>query len=172
MLRLRPFIRQDADAVCGWFRDEKAFQLWSAGKLSGFPLQAEELNAYYDRNADGSLWAFTAFDEEGTAGHVMMRYLDENRQEIRLGLIVVDKNRRGRGYGREMVSMAARYAFDYAGARRVTILVFLENPAAIRCYEACGFRMTAGREPEKFPCMGEEWKLAEMELVKTEAQER
>ena len=29
--------------------------------------------------------------------------------------------------------------------------------------------MTAGREPEKFPCMGEEWRLAEMELVKTEA---
>ena len=76
---------------------------------------------------------------------------------------------RGRGYGRELVSMAARYAFDFAGARRVTILVFLENPSAIRCYEACGFRMTAGREPEKFPCMGEEWRLAEMELVKTEA---
>lgn len=68
-----------------------------------------------------------------------------------------------------MVSMAARYAFDYAGAKRVTILVFLENPAAIRCYEACGFRMAVGREPEKFPCMGEEWRLAEMELVKTEA---
>ena len=65
--------------------------------------------------------------------------------------------------------MAARYALDYAGAKRVTILVFLENPAAIRCYEACGFRMAAGRTPEKFPCMGEEWRLAEMELVKTEA---
>ena len=82
---------------------------------------------------------------------------------------MVAGDRRGRGYGRELVSMAARYAFDFAGARRVTILVFLENPSAIRCYEACGFRMTAGREPEKFPCMGEEWRLAEMELVKTEA---
>ena len=169
MLRLRPFMRGDADAVCGWFLDEKVFHLWSAGKLPGFPLQAEELNAYYDRNADGSLWAFTAFDGDGAAGHVMMRYLDEERREIRLGLIVVAGDRRGRGYGRELVSMAARYAFDFAGARRVTILVFLENPSAIRCYEACGFRMTAGREPEKFPCMGEEWRLAEMELVKTEA---
>ena len=97
MLRLRPFMRGDADAVCGWFPDEKVFHLWSAGKLPGFPLQAEELNAYYDRNADGSLWAFTAFDGDGAAGHVMMRYLDEERREIRLGLIVVAGDRRGRG---------------------------------------------------------------------------
>ena len=132
-------------------------------------MRPEDLNRYYDENEGSSLWAMTAFDEEGIAGHVMMRFLDEKRTELRLGLIVVDGSRRGRGYGREMVSMAARYAFDYAGAKRVTILVFLENPAAIRCYEACGFRMAVGREPEKFPCMGEEWRLAEMELVKTEA---
>ena len=47
-------MRGDADAVCGWFPDEKVFHLWSAGKLPGFPLQAEELNAYYDRNADAA----------------------------------------------------------------------------------------------------------------------
>ena len=169
MLRLKPYARRDAQAICSWFTDERAFHLWSAGKLERFPMRPEDLNRYYDENEGSSLWAMTAFDEEGIAGHVMMRFLDEKRTELRLGLIVVDGSRRGRGYGREMVSMAARYALDYAGAKRVTILVFLENPAAIRCYEACGFRMAAGRTPEKFPCMGEEWRLAEMELVKTEA---
>lgn len=167
MLRLRPYTRQDAETVCRWFPDKKAFELWSAGKIQGFPLTPEMLNAYYDRNAGADLWAMTAFDEEGTAGHVMMRFLDEEKQELRLGLIVVDGGRRGRGYGREMVSQASRFAFDYAGAGRVTILVFLENYAAVRCYEACGFRRTPGKEPELYQCMGEEWHLAEMELRNT-----
>lgn len=166
MLRLRPYTKTDAEAVAGWFSDERAFHLWSAGKIERFPMRPQDLNDWYDRNAGEDLWAMTAFDEEGIAGHVMMRFLDKEKKEIRLGLIVVDGNRRGKGYGRQMVAKASRYAFAYAGAERVTILVFLENPAAIRCYEACGFHMTAGKEPERFSCMGEAWKLAEMELLK------
>ena len=172
MLRLRPYTKTDAPAVCGWLSDERTFQLWSAGKLEHFPLKPEELNAYYDRNAGENLWAMTAFDENGPAGHVMMRFLDREKKEIRLGLIVVDGSRRGKGCGRALVSMAARYAFEYAKAQRVTILVFEENPAAIRCYEACGFHRTAGKEPEIFPCMGEQWSLAEMELTETEMEKR
>ncbi|HIT67600.1 MAG TPA: GNAT family N-acetyltransferase [Candidatus Merdisoma merdipullorum] len=172
MLRLRPYMRQDAGAVLSWLTDERAFHLWSAGKLQRFPAAPEELNAFYDKNADGTLWGFTAFDGERPAGHVMMRYLDEDRKEIRLGLIVVNGQRRGKGYGREMVSMAARYAFDFAGAQRVSIAVFTENPAAIRCYEACGFRRTKGKEPENFSCMGEQWELVELELKKEKREEK
>lgn len=170
MLRLRPYDPSDADKIVSWLPDRKSFELWSAGRFAQYPPSAEELNAFYEKQRGENLWAMTAFDEEGTAGHVMMRYLDPEKKDLRLGLIVVDSRHRGKGYGRRMVSMAADYAFTFAGAERVSIAVFTENQAAVRCYEACGFVRTEGSgNPEK-KCLfkEEEWELTEMELRKTD----
>lgn len=33
MLRLRPYKKEDADAIISWSKDEKAFYKWSAGVM-------------------------------------------------------------------------------------------------------------------------------------------
>lgn len=173
MLRLRPFLPGDARTVAGWLESEHALRQWSADRYRSFPLTAEDMDAYYRREqASGRCWAMTAFDEAGIAGHFTLRYpRAEGLEELRLGFVILDPRRRGRGLGRELVTLAARYALDLAGAERVSLGVFANNSAAIRCYRACGFREVPREEPERYCCMGEVWDCIEMELTGTGAKE-
>lgn len=37
-----------------------------------------------------SFFPMTAFDESGIVGHLIMRFTDENKNELRFGFIIVD----------------------------------------------------------------------------------
>lgn len=163
MLRLRPYKACDAKAVVSWIGDETAFYKWSAGRLGTYPITAEELNRKYDSFACADdFFVMAAFDEKGIAGQVMMRFLDEEKKELRFGFIIVDGSRRGKGYGKEMLKLAAEYAFTILKAERITLGVFENNQPAIRCYKSAGFRET-GRT-ESCSIRGEAWKCKELEL--------
>lgn len=56
-----------------------------------------------------------------------------------LKFIVVDKTKRGKGYGKEMLNLALQYAFQITGAKAVQLNVFNENTLAKQCYEKAGF---------------------------------
>jgi RimJ/RimL family protein N-acetyltransferase len=97
-----------------------------------------------------------------------MRYVDEAKKTLRLGFVIVDDTRRGRGYGKEMIRLSLRYAFDCFGAETVNLGVFENNPAAWQCYRAAGFRDVP--QKEKFVChvCGEDWTVTELEMTKEE----
>ena len=39
----------------------------------------------------------TAFDENGVVGHLIMRFIDEEKSILRFGFIIVDNKKRGMG---------------------------------------------------------------------------
>ena len=173
MLRLRPYKACDAQAVTQWLKDERAFRLWSADRYPRYPITAADLNAYYDKEKQNeTIWAMTAFDETGVVGHFTMRYPQAgNYEEIRLGFVIVDDQKRGKGYGKEMLSLARAYAFDLLKVRKITLGVFAQNTNALCCYRASGFRPVVRSEPEQYNCMGELWNCLEMELIQGEQYE-
>ncbi len=164
MLRLRPFKRTDAKKIVSWFNDSLSFYKWSAGRFGEFPLSAERLCSQYgEESANGTTMPFTAYDEQGVAGHFIIRFLDEELKDARLGFIAIDSVRRGQNLGGEMLSLAIAYCRDFLLAERVSLGVFLNNPAAIRCYEKAGFTAIEGSECE-VEIAGESWSLIEMEI--------
>ena len=167
MLSLRPYKACDAEVITKWLKDEYAFLQWSADRYEKYPITPGDMNAYYDRDKDsGRIWGMTAFDGSEVVGHFTMRFPHEdNLSEIRLGFVIVDSQRRGKGYGRKMVSLAVRYAFDFVGVDKISLGVFENNRTAIRCYEACGFKRVQRETPESYRCMGEVWNCIEMELL-------
>ena len=56
-----------------------------------------------------------------------------------LKFVIVDKTKRGKGYGKEMLNLALQYAFQITGAKAVQLNVFNENTLAKQCYEKVGF---------------------------------
>lgn len=125
------------------------------------------MNMYYDRDKNNRrIWGMTAFDDLDIVGHFIMRFPNEHRfDEIRLGFVIVDDQRRGNGYGKEMLSLAVQYAFDFLKVKKISLGVFENNKAAIKCYESCGFKKVKLENTESYHCMGDVWNCIEMELL-------
>lgn len=173
MLRLRPYKKPDAEYIAGWISDEKQYYQWSADRMKDYPLTAQKLNAYYDEmELLDSIWPMTAIDEEGIPrGQLIMRFLDKEKNDLRFGFIIVDATVRGKGYGKEMLQLAIRYAFDILRVQRVSLGVFANNPVAAYCYASVGLK--EGAEKSRYqvkvtPSTGEEvWECIQLELLKS-----
>lgn len=76
--------------------------------------------------------------------------------------VIVDSEKRGKGYGKKMLILAKKYAFEILKAKRITLGVFENNPSAYFCYKVSGF--SENKEEENFYCdiLGEKWKCIEM----------
>ncbi len=165
MLRLRPYKACDAETIVSWIGDERSFRKWCADRFDRYPVTAEDLNRHYDRMAHSdSFYEFTAFDDTGLLGHMIMRFTDERKKILRFGFVIVDSRKRGMGYGREMLLLAVRYAFDILKAEKITIGVFENNVPAYRCYRSVGFCDMPVIESEVFHILGEQWICRELEM--------
>ncbi len=169
MLRLRPYKACDAEAVVSWTDDETGFRKWSSDRFDSYPITAEYLNRHYDAMAfSDSFFAMTAFDEAGPVGHLIMRFPGENKNVVRFGFVIVDSRKRCMGYGKEMMRLAIRYAFDILRVEKITMGVFENNAPAYRCYRASGLRDVTAQEAEYYQIMGERWKCLELELLRSD----
>lgn len=170
MLRLRPYKPCDAKTIISWCKDEETFRKWTSDRYKSFPITEQDMNEkYIDNNGDcdapDNFYPMTAFDENGIVGHLIMRFTDDIKTILRFGFVIVDSSQRGKGYGREMITLALKYAFEILRVNKVTIGVFENNMPAYYCYKAAGFKDAEG---EKVICevLGEKWAVLELELKK------
>jgi len=168
-LKLRPYKPKDAETIISWIKDERALRLWSSDRYGTYPVTAEDMNyKYIECNGDcaepDNFYPMTAVSEEGIVGHLILRYTDKEKKVLRIGFVIVDDTKRGCGYGKRMIQMATRYAFDMLQAEKVTLGVFENNPSAYYCYKAAGFREIRQEKRYVFDFYGEQWACIEMEV--------
>ena len=168
-LKLRPYKPCDAATIIGWIKDERALRLWSSDRYGAYPVTAEDMNyKYMECNGDceepDNFYPMTAVSEEGIVGHLILRYMDEAQKTIRIGFVIVDDSKRGKGYGKRMIQMAIRYAMDMLQAEKVTLGVFANNPSAYYCYKAAGFEEIKQEKRCVYEFQGEQWSCIEMEV--------
>ncbi len=145
MLRLRPYKSCDAKEIVTWCKDEVSFRKWSGNRWESYPLTEAVMNQKYiecngDCEEEDNFYPMTAFDESGAVGHLIMRFTDEKKTTLRFGFVIVDDAKRGMGYGKEMLQLALKYAFEILKVEKVTLGVFDNNMPAYYCYKAAGFK--------------------------------
>ena len=156
---LRAFTIDDAPVILSWIKDRTAFRKWSADRYPAFPPKPEEMLAQYESDV---IFPFTAIDDDGkVVGHIMFRYPDSSMTVIRLGFVIVDDNLRGKGYGKQLLQLAIQKAIHDFGAKKITLGVLDNNPAAFHCYESVGLKVIG---TESYTIDGEEWTEKEMGL--------
>ncbi len=161
MLRLRPYKKQDAETIVSWIGDERMLRLWSGDRYDQFPISAKDMNRFYmECEKQGDFYEMTALDETGIVGHFVLRSVEENPF---LCFVIVDPKKRGIGFGKEMLSLALRYAFDILRVAKVSLNVFENNESAYYCYKALGFQ-EAEEKSETCRFMGESWNRLQMEI--------
>ncbi|MDO5396186.1 MAG: GNAT family protein [Bacteroidales bacterium] len=165
-LTLRPYQPTDANVITTWLKSEYLMRQWCADRYERFPVTPENMNSYHQQYIDGhNSVALTMVDSEEIVGYITLRTPADDSSEQRLGFVIVDDSQRGKGFGKALVSMAVDYAFSKLGALKVSLGVFENNPAAIRCYESVGFHRVVRYETESYDCLGQIWDCIEMELL-------
>jgi RimJ/RimL family protein N-acetyltransferase len=162
LMRIRPYI-EDSDYayLSKWTGDERAHALWSANFIP-YPMTKETLRRTLDKGArDWGDSAYTATEDDGTPVGFFCYCIDVKSNTGFLKYIIVDRKKRGKGYGQEMLRLVLEYAFMVTGARAVQLNVFSANAGAKYCYEKVGFVLREITE-NAFSYRGERWDKCNM----------
>lgn len=164
-MRIRPYIENlDYEYIEKWIDDEKTHALWCANLIS-YPVTKEKLHDLLEKNA--TEWTDSAYVATETNGKIMGFFcysinVDDNTGFLKF--VIVDHNKRGTGYGKEMLKLALRYAYEITGVQSVQLNVFEENIAAKRCYEKVGF-IEESIAKNVFPYKNELWSRCHMVIT-------
>lgn len=165
-MRLRPYIHEvDFNAVKDWLNDERIHAMWCAGHMK-YPLEKDDLgNELTKFFIDKGDCPFVALSDDGKPVGFICCSLNYENNEAMLAFVMTDPVQRGKGLGKEMVSLAAKYCFDLLKADAVELNVFSANAPARKCYTGAGFTERKVT-PDAFEFNGEKWDRINMVLKK------
>ena len=85
---------------------------WCADRYERYPVTPDDMNSYHQQYIDGhNSIALTMVDGEEIVGYITLRTPADDLSEQRLGFVIVDDSKRGKGLGKTLVSMAVDYTF-------------------------------------------------------------
>lgn len=163
-MNLRKYKEEDAKKILSWIKNEREFRMWSADRYEKYPPSPSDINNNYLKSKETSnFYPFTLEDEGKVIGHLILRNPGENKNIIRLGFIIVDNSIRGKGYGKQLIKEAIKYAKEKLGAKEINLGVFTNNEGALQCYKSVGFKLI-DIEKNAYQFYEEQWDCAEMIL--------
>lgn len=132
----------DCETVVGWVPDAEALHLFTGPRMT-WPLTSEQLSAM-----EGNGFSAWMLAEEGTEAVVGHFDLTLDREAARIGRVLIDPARRGRGLAHVLIGLAIEQAREL-GATELRLNVIVGNEAAIRTYARAGFiEMSQSDRPE------------------------
>ena len=140
-MNLRKLEKADCKLILDWIKDEREFYIFTGGTLGRYPLSADELYEAYIKQKD-ELMTFIAEESENIpVGHFALRNVGNGN--CRLCYVIIDKTKRGGGYGLSMLEAANKYCFEKLNADKISLAVFKINEPAFNCYKKLGFKIDA-----------------------------
>lgn len=112
-MRIRPYIpNKDYEYLSEWIDDERTHAFWCANLLP-YPTTRKSFHDFLEINA--IKWTDSAYAATENSGETVGFFCYSVNPEDNIGFlkfIIVDKTKRGKGYGREMLNLALQYAFQ------------------------------------------------------------
>ena len=165
-MRLRPYTSYtDFQIISTWITDERTHALWSAGRFP-FPMTEEGFEtALKEAALRSGDHAFVATEDDGKVVGFFCYSVNTESNEGMLKFVMVDNSLRGKGYGRLMLELAVKYAFEITNVDMVHLNVFSVNTAAKKCYLNAGFTERNVTD-NAFTYNGESWGRCNMARFK------
>lgn len=165
-MRIRPYIPdKDFEYVSKWIDNERTHAFWCANRLP-YPITQQFFHDFLEKNAID--WTDSAYVATENSGQLIGFFCYSINTEDNIGFlkfVIVDKTKRGNGFGKEMLNLALQYAFQITGAKAVQLNVFNENSLAKQCYEKVGF-VARNMDKNVFPFKDELWSRCNMIISK------
>lgn len=177
-MKLRPYCdSNDYPYIEKWVDGERVHALWCAG-LVPYPLSRKNFLDFLDK--DAKEWggkAYMAIQEDGLPvgfyiySHTLRSFPVSPLEKPRpnsgfLKFVICDNALRGKGLGRQMISLALEHAFTDTTISFVQLNVFDVNEKAISCYKNAGFAKY-GLTENAFRHNDEQWGRYNMRITYT-----
>ncbi len=170
MIRLVPFAAEDFSELIHWIDNEQLMHKW-AGSLFSFPLTEKSLDWYVNNtNMPGKsdAYVFRVTDDEGQSiGHISLGGISWKNRSGRITRVFISKDQMGKGYCKLMVQAVCIIAFRELDLHRLSLGVYEDNAAALKCYQAVGF-IQEGLHRDVFLFEENYWSMIEMGLLQHE----
>jgi RimJ/RimL family protein N-acetyltransferase len=140
MLQLHKFeSKEDMLRLISWVDSERLNIIWASDSFT-FPLDEKQLNTYLgDADKNNILIFKTVSIKDNIPSVVGHAELDIFGTDIKISRLLIDKNKRGKGYGEQMVKLLIKYIQENINHKSIFLTVFTFNKLAITLYEKLGF---------------------------------
>lgn len=138
---LREYREEDFPAIRAWVNDPETTRYLSGAFLMPHTtLQTEQyMQNILSGKADGYHFIVAQRENGAYLGQIDYLFVHPVNRYAELGMVLGSAAQRGKGYGREALSLMLAFGFESLNLHRVGLEVFAQNERAIRCYRSCGF---------------------------------
>ena len=138
---LRSIERDDLDLCHAWMNDEDLRSTLAQRYPMSLPREADWIERV-TRGQDPSemTFAICLADGDRHIGNCGLMAIDRDNRTATLGILIGEKDCRGRGFGTEALRTLCRFAFEEMDLRKIRLDTHAGNEAALRAYEKVGFR--------------------------------
>lgn len=164
---LGPLRRDLIPVYHAWITDLQTNRFLLAGAAS---MTLDEEIEWFDaiiKRADTSIFTIYELPEYRPIGNVDLHGIDRVNRSGELGIMVGEKDARGRGLGTEAVRLMCDIGFNVLGLNSIHLVVFGWNVAGQKAYVKAGFR-EVGRRREARWYDGRYWDEIWYDILRSE----
>jgi RimJ/RimL family protein N-acetyltransferase len=148
---LRPLEGADLEGpYLEWLNDYDVTRFLETGTM---PVTRAALQRYVDTATHAREVVMLAIVEKDSGvhvGNVKLAGIHPVHRRADLGIMLGDKQRWGRGYGREAVALMLGYGFERLNLNKIYLGVDVDNVAAVKVYEQLGFKIEGTQRQHQF----------------------
>lgn len=133
-------VKEDMEYIYEWFSDDEFLRTYDY--MPPVPQnmdQVDKLIRDYEKNEESLVFGIKLKDTNKIIGIAGFDDIVKENMVSTLFIGIGDKNTRGKGYGKEALSLLLDYGFNELGFHRIQLNVLEFNHAAIALYEKAGF---------------------------------
>ena len=147
LVRLRPPKADDAELMISWFEDIEVTRFITLRNPPGIEFEKEWLDKVA-RDPNAVIWVI---EHEGRAvGTTGIHMIDWKHGSGTTGTVIGDKTVWGKGLGKELMRLRARYAFTELPLRKLKSAYLDDNEASGRAQAAAGYQVVGRHRAEQF----------------------
>jgi RimJ/RimL family protein N-acetyltransferase len=167
LVTLGPLSRDLLPLYTRWINDFTALRTLGSQLIGPKTRESEE--AWYDNLAKKDDVLFTIREKSSGCpiGNCGLNYIDRPNRCATFGIMIGERDARGKGYGTEAAHLILDYAFTALGLHNVNLTVSEFNLAGQRAYAKAGFK-ECGRLRETQWFAGRYWDTVLMDCLESE----
>ncbi len=140
-LQLNALTPEDIKTLVTWYEDSDFLRLFDTSTATPLPLERLQHYIVTRQNSNTDfVFAVRRLDDPAMLGYIELVNIEWNNGVGQVGIGIGDPAQRGKGYGREAMTLLLDFAFAELNLYRVQLYVIAYNACAIHLYEKLGFQ--------------------------------